>query len=74
MWDCIAPNTQREELNHFAETECGSVCNTEEVGNYDLSEDLGIPSSIDNYERNISFDELPDQEYREAVHSLNMNS
>ncbi len=73
MWDCVAPNTQHVELNHLAETECEHVCNTEEVRNYDLSEDLGIPSNTENYERNISFDELPDEEYREAVRSLNVD-
>ncbi|KAL9957973.1 hypothetical protein ACROYT_G034933 [Oculina patagonica] len=73
MWDCVAPNTQHVELNHLAETECEHVYNTEEVRNYDLSEDLGIPSNTENYERNISFDELPDEEYREAVRSLNVD-
>ncbi|XP_078345269.1 uncharacterized protein LOC144630776 [Oculina patagonica] len=73
MWDCVAPNTQHVELNHLAETECERVCNTEEVRNYDLSEDLGIPSNTESCERNISFDELPDEEYREAVRSLNVD-
>ncbi|KAL9986219.1 hypothetical protein ACROYT_G000329 [Oculina patagonica] len=73
MWDCVAPNTQHVELSHLAENECEHVHNTEEVRNYDLSEDLGIPSSAtSNYEHNISFDELPDEEYREAVRSLNV--
>ncbi|XP_078352155.1 uncharacterized protein LOC144636825 [Oculina patagonica] len=73
MWDCVAPNTQHVELSHLAENECQHVCNTEEVGNYDLSGDLGIPASTtSNYEHNISFDELPDEEYREAVRSLNV--
>lgn len=72
MWDCIAPNAQHVELNDSAETECGSVNPTEEIENYDLSNDLVIPSSIDNYERNISFDELPDEDYREAIRSLNI--
>ncbi|XP_078380050.1 uncharacterized protein LOC144662996 [Oculina patagonica] len=73
MWDCVAPNTQHVELSHLAENECQHVCNTEEVRNYDLSGDLGIPASTtSNYEHNISFDELPDEEYREAVRSLNV--
>ncbi|XP_078349889.1 uncharacterized protein LOC144634728 [Oculina patagonica] len=72
MWDCIAPNTQHVELHHLAETDRERLCNTEEVRNYDLSEDLGIPSSSENREQNFWFDELPDEEYREAVRSLNV--
>ena len=75
MWDCLAPNTQHVELRHLAENECELLRNKEEehVRNYDLSEDLGIPSSTTcSYEHNISFDELPDEEYRETVRSLNV--
>ncbi|XP_078378018.1 uncharacterized protein LOC144661191 [Oculina patagonica] len=72
MWDCVAPNAQHVELHDLAETDRERLCNTEEVRNYDLSEDLGIPSSSENREQNFSFDELPDEEYREAVRSLNV--
>jgi len=44
---------------------------SEANNNYDLSEDLGIPSSSVNYEENISFDEMPDEDYRQIVRSLN---
>ena len=70
MCDCIAPNSQHLELNRPVDTECGCGYNTERVENYDLSDDLGISSSIDIFERNNSFDEMPDEVYREAVRSL----
>ena len=49
-----------------------SLVTSEVDNNYELSEDLGIPSSSVNYEQNISFDEMPDEDYRQTVRSLNI--
>ena len=57
QFDLIAPITQYIEHQDWNE-------------NYDLSEDLGIPSASSNNEPLI-LNELPDQEYREMVQTLN---
>lgn len=72
MWDSVAPNTQHIEQIHLEETHCEHACNTDEVSNYDLFEDLGIPSSSVNHEQNIPYDEMPDEEYRQTIRSLNI--
>jgi len=68
QFDSIAPNTQNVELQDEAE-------GTEDLhpdfnGNYDLSADLGIPSTSFNNEPLI-LNELPDDDYRQMVQTLN---
>ena len=71
MWASVAPNTHHRECSHNQEHLDEPLVTSEVGNNYDLSEDLGIPSSSVNYEQNISFDEMPDEEYRQMVRSLN---
>ena len=68
QFDPIAPNTQNVELQDEAE-------GTEDLHpdfseSYDLSDDLGIPSTSLNNEPLI-LNELPDCEYRQMVQTLN---
>lgn len=73
MWNSVAPNTQHTECNLLAEPQNDSVGGMEITENYDLSVDLGIPSSSAtcNSEQNVSFDEMPDEDYRQTVRLLN---
>lgn len=75
MWDSIAPNTQHTELSDGSGTTMMNTSNhgdqlNDSLQNYDLSDDLGIPSSliVDN---DTSCNEMCDDEYREIVRSLN---
>jgi len=71
MWASVAPNTHHRECS-YNEAHLDEPLVTSEVdNNYDLSEGLGIPSSSVNNEQNISFDEMPDEDYRQTVRSLN---
>ena len=68
QFDPIAPNTQNVELQDEAE-------GTEDLQpdfseNYDLSDDLGIPSISLNNEPLI-LNELPDCDFRQMVQTLN---
>ena len=68
LFDFIAPNTQNIELQDQAE-------GTEDLHpglneNYDLSDDLGIPSTSFNREP-LLLNELPDDDYREMFQTLN---
>ena len=68
QFNLIAPNTQNIELQDEAE-------GTEDLHpdfseNYDLSDDLGIPSAALNNEPLI-LNELPDDDYRQMVQTLN---
>ena len=68
QFDLIAPNTQNIELQDEAE-------GTEDLHpdfseNYDLSDDLGIPSAALNNEPLI-LNESPDDDYRQMVQTLN---
>ena len=67
VWDLIAPATQHNEeqdsLQGFVEKE------PDVVESYDLSEDLHIPST--HVENEAILNELPDEEYRQLVSSLN---
>ena len=71
-WASVAPNTHHRECSYNEEHLDESLVTSEVDNNYDLSEDLGIPSSSVNYEQNISFDEMPDEDYRQTVRSLNI--
>ena len=72
MWDLVAPDNEhtemidREEESNQAATEV-PLDTTEQ---YDLADDLGIPSSIRVEDSNM-FNEMPDDEYRQTVRSLN---
>ena len=68
QFDPIAPNTQNVELQDEAE-------GTEDLHpdfseNYDLSDDLGIPSTSLNGEPLI-LNELPDCDFRQMIQTLN---
>ena len=66
-WDLIAPATQHNEeqdsVQGFVEKE------PDVLESYDLSEDLHIPSAHVGNEAILN--ELPDEEYRQLVSSLN---
>ena len=66
-YDDIAPCTQNIERQHQAEGDQDLHPNFS--GNYNLSDDLGIPS-VDNSEP-LTMNELPDDEYRRMVQTLN---
>ena len=70
MWDFVAPNTQHRELGDSFRIvrETGDSDNGDQ--NYDLSDDLGIPSCLD-IELNTMHNEMSDDEYRRSVRSLN---
>lgn len=75
MWDSIAPNTQHTELSDGFGTTMMNTSNqgdqlNDSLQNYDLSDDLGIPSSL-AVENDTSCNEMCDDEYREIVRSLN---
>ena len=71
MWASVAPNTHHRECSYNEEHLDEPLVTSEANNNYDLSEDLGIPSSSVNYEHNISIDEIQDEDYRQTVRSLN---
>ena len=62
-YDDIAPSTQNIERQHQAEGD--QDLHPDFSGNYNLSDDLGIPS-VDNSEPR-TLNELPDDEYRHMV-------
>ena len=66
-YDDIAPCTQNTERQHQAEGD--QDLHPDFSGNYNLSGDLGIPS-VDNSEP-LTMNELPDDEYRHMVQTLN---
>jgi len=66
-YDDIAPCTQNIERQHQAEGD--QDLHPDFSGNYNLSDDLGI-SSVDNSEP-LTMNELPDDEYRHMVQTLN---
>ena len=66
-YDDIAPCTQNIERQHQAEGD--QDLHPDFSGNYNLSDDLGIPS-VDNSEP-LTMNELPDDEYRHMVQTLN---
>ena len=66
--DMIAPNTQNIELQD--EAEGAQDLHPELTESYDLSEDIGIPSTTANTEQLI-LNEVPDDEYRRMVQILN---
>lgn len=67
-YDTIAPNTQNIELQD--EAEGGQDLHPDLNESYDLSEDIGIPSTTANTEQLI-LNEVPDDEYRHMVQILN---
>ena len=71
LWDLVAPNTQHTELidsSHSIRETSNDLDNGDQ--NYDLSDDLGIPScSI--VDQDAVCNEMSDDEYRQAVRSLN---
>ena len=67
-YDMIAPNTQNIELQD--EAEGAQDLHPDLTESYDLSEDIGIPSTIANTEQLI-LNEVPDEEYRHMVQILN---
>ena len=68
QFDLIAPNTQNIELQD--EAEGTEDLNPDFSENYDLSDDLGIPSAALNNEPLI-LNELPDDDHRQMVQTLN---
>ena len=66
-YDDIAPGTQNIEWQH--QTEGDQDLHSDFSGNCNLSDELGIPS-VDNSEP-LTMNELPDDEYRHIVQSLN---
>ena len=68
QFDSIAPNTQNVELQD--EAEGSEDLHPEYNENYDLSDDLGIPSASFNNEP-LMLSELSDDEYRSMVQTLN---
>ena len=67
-YDLIASNVQNIELQDRAEGPQDLHPDFNE--NYDLSEDIGIPSTAANTEQLI-VNELPDEEYQHTVQMLN---
>ena len=67
-YDSIAPNTENVELQD--EAEGSEDLHPDFIENYDLCDDLGIPSTSLNNEPLI-LNELPDCDYRQMVQSLN---
>ena len=68
QFDLIATITQ--DIEHQDEHEGNENIHPNLNENYDLSEDLGIPSASSNNEPLI-LNKLPDQEYREMIQTLN---
>ena len=66
-YDDIAPCTQNIERQHQAEGD--QDLHPDFSDNYNLSDDLGIPS-VDSSEP-LTMNELPDDEYRHMVQTLN---
>lgn len=66
-YDDIAPCTRNIERQHQPEGD--QDLHPDFSGNYNLSDDLGIPS-VDNSEP-LTMNELPDDEYRHMVQTLN---
>ena len=71
MWDLMAPNTQHTELIDSSDNirETGNDLDNGDQ-NYDLSDDLGIPS-CSVVDQDAICNEMSDDEYRQAVRSLN---
>ena len=67
-YDMIAPNTQNLELQD--EAEGAQDLHPDLTESYDLSEDIGIPSTAANSEQPI-LNEVSDDEYRHMVQILN---
>ena len=67
QFDLIAPITQ--DIEHQDEHEGSENLHPDLNENYDLSDDLDIPSASSNNEQLI-LNELPDQQYRETVQTL----
>jgi len=67
-YDMIAPNTQNIELQD--EAEGTQDLHPDLTESYDLSEDIGIPSTTAKTEQLI-LNEVPDDEYRHMVQILN---
>ena len=67
-YDLIAPNTQNIELQD--EAEGAQDLHPDLTESYDLSEDIGIPSTAANTDQLI-LNEAPDDEYRHMVQTLN---
>ena len=67
-YDLIAPNTQNVELQD--EAEGAQDLHPDLTERYDLSEDIGIPSTAANTDQLI-LNEVPDQEYCHIVQTLN---
>ena len=68
QFDLIAPTTQ--DIEHQDEHEGTENLHPDLNENYDLSDDLGIPSASSN-NKPLILNELPDQEYREMIQTLN---
>ena len=68
QFDSIAPVTQNIELQD--ENEGNQDLHPDFNERYDLSDDLGIPSTAQNNEPLI-LNEMPDDQYRAMVQSLN---
>ena len=71
MWDLMAPNTQHTELIDSSDNirETGNNLDNGDQ-NYDLSDDLVIPS-CSVVDQDAICNEMSDDEYRQAVRSLN---
>ena len=67
-YDLIAPNTQNIELQD--EAEGAQDLHPDLTESYDLSEDIGIPSTAANTDQLI-LNEVPDDEYCQMVQTLN---
>ena len=68
LFDFIAPETQNIELQDQAEG--AEDLHPDLNENYDLSDDLGIPSTSFNSE-SLILNVLPDDDYRQMVQTLN---
>ena len=68
QFDSIAPNTQHIELED--EAEAMEDLHPDFNDSYDMSDDLGIPSTSLNNEP-LVLNELPDDDYRQMVQTLN---
>ena len=68
LFDTIAPVTQDTECQDQDEGNMDTHPDLNEI--YDLSEDLGIPSSLPNNEP-LTLNEMQDNEYRGLVQMLN---
>ena len=72
-WDILAPNTQHIEIGDSSSRSVMDSHNDQSESadqNYDLSDDLGIPSCL-AVEHETTCNEMSDDKYRETVRSLN---